>query len=96
MIEFDVYRPVVRSVTATPTLTGGPSLAPVICINPNSLHQISTIQASGPHNLRFHHHIVASAVAVRSGLSVAGDAGVDESLPHQPCLPVHLILDLLG
>lgn len=33
----DVYRPVVRSVMATPTFTGGPSRSPVICIRPNSL-----------------------------------------------------------
>jgi succinate--hydroxymethylglutarate CoA-transferase len=33
MMAFDVYSPVVRSVTATPTLTGAPSRAPVMCIN---------------------------------------------------------------
>jgi hypothetical protein len=31
------YMPVVKSVTAQPTLTGGPSLVPVMCINPISL-----------------------------------------------------------
>ncbi|KAL3705229.1 hypothetical protein TMatcc_008901 [Talaromyces marneffei ATCC 18224] len=36
MIELHAYNPVVKSVTATPTLTGGPSLEPVKCINPNS------------------------------------------------------------
>lgn len=37
MMELDVYKPVVRSVTATPTLTGGPSRSPVMCMSPNSL-----------------------------------------------------------
>lgn len=36
MILLLAYRPVVRSVTATPTFTGGPSLEPVICIKPIS------------------------------------------------------------
>jgi len=31
-----VYRPVVKSVTATPTFTGGPYLLPVMCMRPNS------------------------------------------------------------
>ena len=38
--EFEVYKPVVRSVTATPTFTGGPSLVPVICIRPISLKYV--------------------------------------------------------
>jgi len=33
----EVYRPVVRSVIATPTFTGGPSRSPVMCMRPNSL-----------------------------------------------------------
>lgn len=37
-----VYKPVVRSVTATPTLTGGPSLVPVMCIKPNSASTITS------------------------------------------------------
>lgn len=36
IIELEAYSPVVKSVTATPTLTGGPSLGPVMCINPIS------------------------------------------------------------
>lgn len=36
MMPLLVYRPVIRSVTATPTLTGGPSRVPVMCISPNS------------------------------------------------------------
>lgn len=38
-----VYRPVVRSVIATPTLTGGPSRSPVMCISPNSLRRRSRV-----------------------------------------------------
>jgi hypothetical protein len=37
MMLFAVYSPVVRSVTAQPTLTGGPSRVPVMCISPISL-----------------------------------------------------------
>lgn len=36
MILLLAYNPVVRSVTATPTFTGGPSLEPVMCIKPIS------------------------------------------------------------
>lgn len=36
IIELEVYSPVVKSVTATPTLTGGPSREPVMCIKPIS------------------------------------------------------------
>lgn len=36
IIELEVYSPDVKSVTATPTLTGGPSLEPVMCIKPIS------------------------------------------------------------
>lgn len=42
MIALEVYRPVVRSVTATPTLTGGPVRSPVMCIRPNSASTITS------------------------------------------------------
>jgi hypothetical protein len=44
MIELDVYNPVVRSVTATPTFTGGPSRAPVMCMRPNSLESFERLR----------------------------------------------------
>jgi hypothetical protein len=40
-----VYNPVVKSVTATPTLTGGPSRDPVMCINPISASTITSYPA---------------------------------------------------
>jgi hypothetical protein len=36
MMELLAQRPAVRSVTATPTLTGAPSASPVMCMRPNS------------------------------------------------------------
>lgn len=81
MTLFDVYMPVVKSVIATPTFTGGPSLEPVMCMSPNSLFEFQHIleRLACWIDSRFHHDIVAGSMAVWSILTIASDARIDET-----------------
>ena len=63
-IEFEVYKPAVRSVTATPTFTGGP------VPRASDVHE--------PH-LGLNHDIVARTLPTRPCLAVASDGGIDEA-----------------
>lgn len=75
---FAVYKPVVRSVTAQPTLTGGPSRVPVMCINPISLQrdQYHIWDYKGREYVRFNHNIVPCSVAIWSKLSISSHARI--------------------
>lgn len=94
MMELLVYSPVVRSVMATPTFTGGPSREPVMCMRPNSLRLCQHLTVRSPSCYsRFYHNIVACSIAVRPILSIARDARIDElRIEFVQRLEVHAIL----